>query len=227
MAVLTRVFGWPQIDLVEDMVQESLLDAFQCWQRHGIRREPSAWIHRIARNKIVDALRRQDAGRRAAAGRAGTAHPSSLGLDELFDDRVLADSEVRMIFACGHPCLSTDHRIALVLKTLFAFSTAEAGCALGVSEVVVKKRLQRAKSVLLEHGVTLDAPGPEDAAARLAGVHEILRALLDCQFVLEGAAETIRAEAIRLCRLLTQDPRYDTAETRALLAQSPQPVPMT
>src|SRR5215468_10233377 len=58
VSVLTRIFGWRNFDLVEDMVQATLLDAMQAW-RVRVPDNPSAWVQRIARNKILDALRRE------------------------------------------------------------------------------------------------------------------------------------------------------------------------
>ncbi|WP_254512777.1 sigma-70 family RNA polymerase sigma factor [Anatilimnocola floriformis] len=222
IAVLTRFFGWGQLQLVEDMVQESLLDAFQCWQRHGIPECPEAWMHRIARNKVIDALRRQGAELRAAVSRAGGDAAADLQLDELFDDAVLADSELRMIFACCHPRLAAENRIALILKILFAYSPAEVAEAIGASEAAVKKRLQRAKTELIDFQVTLDAPGPDEAVQRLTAVHGVLRALV--QEANRGhlpvhVALAMRGEVLRLGRLLASDRRYATAETYSLLAQ--------
>jgi predicted RNA polymerase sigma factor len=57
-AVLTRFFGWRHFDLVEEMVQATLLEALQSWRVRGVPDNPSGWIHRVARNKVVDALRR-------------------------------------------------------------------------------------------------------------------------------------------------------------------------
>src|SRR4051812_15149913 len=63
VAVLTRIFGWQNFDLVEDMVQATLLDALQSWQIR-VPDNPSGWVHRIAKNKILDALRREKIGQR-------------------------------------------------------------------------------------------------------------------------------------------------------------------
>jgi RNA polymerase sigma-70 factor (ECF subfamily) len=57
VAVLTRFFGWRNFDLVEDMVQATLLDALHSWRVHGAPDNPSGWVHRIAKNKVLDALR--------------------------------------------------------------------------------------------------------------------------------------------------------------------------
>src|SRR5437762_13952550 len=54
VAVLTRFFGWRNFDLVEDMVQATLLEALQSWRVRGVPDNPSAWVHRVARNKVLE-----------------------------------------------------------------------------------------------------------------------------------------------------------------------------
>src|SRR6516165_3947058 len=86
VAVLTRFFGWRNFDLVEEMVQATLLEALQSWRVRGIPENPGAWIHRVAKNKILDALRREATGRRVYRERS-IAHASvSESVDELFLD---------------------------------------------------------------------------------------------------------------------------------------------
>ncbi len=57
VAVLTRCFGWRNFDLVEEMVQATLVDALQSWKTRGVPTNPSAWVHRVAKNKVLDSLR--------------------------------------------------------------------------------------------------------------------------------------------------------------------------
>src|SRR5262249_61771702 len=61
---LPRLFGWRHFDLVEDMVQATLLDALEAWRVRGVPDNPSGWVHRVARNKVLDALRRDQIGQR-------------------------------------------------------------------------------------------------------------------------------------------------------------------
>src|SRR5271168_3177652 len=86
VAVLTRVFGWRNIDLVEEMIQATLLDALQSWRARGIPDNPSGWIHRVARNKVLDSLRRTEIHRRATADWLAVRPPVDQGIDELFLD---------------------------------------------------------------------------------------------------------------------------------------------
>src|SRR4029077_10809467 len=84
VSVLTRIFGWRNFDLVEDMVQATLVDALQAWRVRGGADNPSGWVHRIAKNKILDALRRDKIGERVKREWAGTRPPPDEGLDLLF-----------------------------------------------------------------------------------------------------------------------------------------------
>jgi RNA polymerase sigma-70 factor (ECF subfamily) len=131
VAVLTRFFGWRNFDLVEEMVQATLLDALQSWSVQGVPNNPSAWIHRVARNKVLDELRRSGIGRRVLREWAATRPAQTGGLDELFLDSEIEDSQLRMIFACCHPRLARENQIALTLKALCGFGNSEIARAAG------------------------------------------------------------------------------------------------
>src|SRR5215469_1027518 len=98
VSVLTRLFGWRHFDLVEDMVQSTLLDALEAWRVRGVPDNPSGWVHRIARNKVLDALRRDRIGGRALEAWAAARAAHEEGLDELFFDSEIEDSQLRMMF---------------------------------------------------------------------------------------------------------------------------------
>src|SRR5271154_2225216 len=71
VAVLTRFFGWRNFELVEEMVQATLLEALQSWKIRGVPKNPSAWVHRVAKNKVLDSLRRTEIQRRVTRELAG------------------------------------------------------------------------------------------------------------------------------------------------------------
>ena len=125
VSVLTRVFGWRNFDLVEDMVQATLLDALGSWRVRGVPENPSGWVQRVARNKILDALRRDRIGQRVLGEWAAARPAREEGLDDLFLDSEIEDSQLRMMFACCHPHLARENQLALTLKGLCGFSNAE------------------------------------------------------------------------------------------------------
>jgi RNA polymerase sigma-70 factor (ECF subfamily) len=222
VAVLTRVFGWHNFDLVEDMVQATLLDALQAWRVRGVPDNPSGWVHRVARNKVLDALRREQIGRRATREWAAARTLHEAGLNELFLDAAIEDSQLRMMFACCHPHLARENQLALTLKALCGFGNSEIARALLVSEEAIKKRLQRATRDLVEAGVSLDPPGPGDLGLRLDVVHQVLYLLFNEGYSSSGGESAIRTElceeAARLCHLLCTHPQFSTPTTHALMA---------
>lgn len=221
VAVLTRIFGWRNFDLVEDMVQATLLDALESW-RVRVPENPSGWVHRIAKNRILDELRREKTGRRASAEWSARRPVQEDGLDRLFLDAEIEDSQLRMIFSCCHPSLARENQVALTLKALCGFGLAETARALLVEEDAVKKRLQRATRELADQQVQLDPPPPEERAERLAAVHQVLYLLFNEGYSTTEGDAAIRAdlceEAARLCHLLCSHAECATPATHALMA---------
>jgi RNA polymerase sigma factor (sigma-70 family) len=222
VAVLTRYFGWRNFDLVEEMVQATLLDALRAWRVHGVPKNPSGWVHRIAKNKVLDALRRNKIGRRVTQVWAATRPMHEDGIDNLFLDSEIEDSQLRMIFACCHPRLTRENQIALTLKALCGFGNSEIARALLIAEETVKKRLQRATRDLVDHEVTLDAPEAGELLPRLDVVHQVLYLIFNEGYSSSKGETAIRGdlceEAARLCHLLCSHSQCSTPSTRALMA---------
>jgi len=222
VSVLTRIFGWKNFDLVEDMVQATLLDALESWQIRGVPDNPAGWVHRVAKNKVLDALRREEIGQKAL-GKLATARPIHVQLlEDQFLDSEIEDSQLRMMFACCHPRLARENQIALTLKALCGFGNAEIGRALLVTEETVKKRLQRATRDLVDHNIALEPPPPEQLEQRLDAVHQVLYLLFNEGYCSSDSEKAVRAdlceESARLCHLLCSDSRFGTPATNALLA---------
>jgi RNA polymerase sigma factor (sigma-70 family) len=223
VSVLARVFGLRNLDLVEDMVQSALVEALQAWRVHGVPDNPSAWMHRVARNKVVDALRHRDTLLRLAPGwarlRPLACEPQ---FDDLFLDSQIEDSQLRLIFACCHPALARENQIALTLKSLCGFSNLEIARGLLVTEETVKKRIQRARQQLVEQGVDLSVPTTEELADRLDSVHHCLYLLFNEGYAASSGDAAIRLdlceEAARLCHLLCGHAHSRSPATFALLA---------
>jgi RNA polymerase sigma-70 factor (ECF subfamily) len=222
VSVLTRLFGWRHFDLVEDVMQATLLDALEVWRVRGVPDNPSAWVHRVARNKVLDALRRDERGQLALEAWAERRPAREEDLSELFLDTEIEDSQLRMMFACCHPHLARENQLALTLKALCGFGTTEIARALLVGEETVKKRLQRATRDLIERGVSFDPPPADELRTRLDAVHQVLYLLFNEGYSTSDGDTAVRAdlceEAARLCHLLGSHARFRTPATDALLA---------
>jgi len=222
VAVLTRFFGWRNFDLVEEMVQATLLEALQSWRARGLPENPSGWIHRVAKNKVLDSLRRTEIQRRVTRDWAAARPTQHEEIDELFLDTAIEDSQLRMIFACCHPLLSRENQIALTLKTLCGFGISEIARALLVADETVKKRLQRATRDLIDHHVSLEPPDAARLIERLDAVHQVLYLIFNEGHSPCKGEAPIRSDlcedAAYLCHLLCSHPRCRTPTTRALMA---------
>lgn len=223
ISVLGRLFGLRHLDLVEDMVQAALAEALQAWRARGVPDNPSAWIHRVARNKVIDALRQRDTVLRLAPAYAQLRPASSAPeIDDLFLDSEIEDSQLRMMFACCHPALARQDQVALTLKTLCGFSHAEIAHGLLATEESVKKRVQRARAQLVEQQVELTVPPAEQLASRRDAVHQCLYLLFNEGYAASSGDAAVRAdlceEAARLCYMLRGHPLVRAPATSALLA---------
>lgn len=226
VSVLSRVFGLSRIDLVEDMVSSAIVEAMNAWKQKGAPENPAAWIHRVARNRILDTIRREKTHEKALGfamqfgPNQGEAPESTF--DRWLDEKELPDSLLRMIFVCCHPILDRKSQISLTLKILCGFSINEIARGLLSSSEAIKKRIQRAKAELAENMVTMDFPSSDELHRRLSVVNDVLYLMFNEGYSTTGGKEPIRddicEEAARLCHMLCTHPRLGTPESCALLA---------
>ncbi len=222
VSVLSRSFGVARLELCEDAAQTALLRAVEAWAQSGVPAERGAWLYRVARNHVLDALRREKRGERYAPAleREMTAPASSE--EPVYLEAEVADDVLRLLFVCGDPRIAPESQLVLALKTLCGFSTAEIARRLFQSEEAVHKRLQRAREKLRENPVELDTPRVEELADRLPRVLHAVYLLFNEGYSSAQSERLIRLElceeAIRLARLLVEHPLSSTPESHALLA---------
>ena len=224
IAVLTRIFGFQNLDLVEDVVQEAFAKALNDW-RFRIPENPSGWLITVAKNKAIDIVRRQRHQNEFASEVSAllkSEYTASPVIENLFLDHEIQDSQLQMIFACCHPSLDVEDQIALTLKTCSGFSTTEIASAFLSNAEAIKKRLQRARAFLSERKIRLDIPSGNELRKRLDSVLHALYLLFNEGYNSSSKDELIRKdlceEAIRLSLLLTRHPLVDEPKCYALVA---------
>src|SRR5246127_4825400 len=166
VAVLTRSLGVRRLALVEDVVQAALVQALETWSRRGVPEDPAGWLYRTARNLAIDALRRQRTHAQALPRLAEDAEREAAPLEAHFADEI-GDEPLRLLFVCCHEAVPVESRVAMALKTLCGFSTAEIARALLTTGANVQKRIERARERLRELDVDLDTPAAAQLCARL------------------------------------------------------------
>jgi RNA polymerase sigma-70 factor (ECF subfamily) len=224
VSVLTAIFGFQYIDLIEDAIQESLLKALRQWQFKGVPDNPSAWMTQVAKNHILDQLRKE---KRNDPSSEETIRKLELVSDENIEDKLRYPKEMdedllRLMFATCHSVLNPDSQVALTLKIVSGFSVAEIAGAFLSRKGAVAKMITRAKKKLKDHRVKLLLPPPDELNARIDAVIKILYLMFNEGYSPSGGKKLVRRdlcfEAIRLAQKLSDHPVTSSPKVDALLA---------
>ncbi|GIH95141.1 RNA polymerase subunit sigma-70 [Planobispora siamensis] len=158
-----RMLG--SLDEAEDMVQETLLRAWQGLGGYEARAGLRTWLHRIATNACLDLLKRHSRRRRLLAG--GPQVPAAVAVpwlqpypDGLLDGvpdaaadpagAVVSRETVELAFVAALQFLPDGQRAALILRDVLGWPAAECARLLGVSVAAVTSSVQRARTGLRE-----------------------------------------------------------------------------
>jgi RNA polymerase sigma-70 factor (ECF subfamily) len=222
ISVLTRIFGPRNLELAEDVVQESFVAAVEHWQRDGVPRNPSAWLLTAARNRALDAVRRERTRRKFADDLAvflDSEWTVASIVDEAFTPDPMRDDQLRMIFMCCSAALSPESRVTLILRTLCGLGVPAIARALLTTESAVNKRLYRTRRLL--RGVEFTLPDAGELPAALETVHTALYLLFNEGYLSTGDRPVLRElcrDAMSLTKLLVDAPELSDSDTVALFA---------
>ena len=221
VSVLSRRFGAARLELCEDAAQTALLSAVHTWTQGGVPHDRGAWLYRVAKNQVLDSLRREKRSQRLAPELEREA-TSERETPEVYLETEVEDDLLRLLFVCADPALPPESQLVLALKTLCGFSTREIALRLFQGEEAVHKRLQRARAKLCEQAVALETPSLPELGDRLPRVQQILYLVFNEGYSSMQPDKLIRRElceeAVRLALLLRAHPVGATPETDALLA---------
>jgi RNA polymerase sigma-70 factor, ECF subfamily len=150
----------------EDLLQETLLAAWRDLERFEGRASVRAWLHRIATNRALDALRARRRRPEDVQRMTGAPEPTRRAepiwlepfpdslLDGIPDDapgpdaRYEAREAIALAFIAGLQHLPPQQRAVLVLRDVLGFRAAEVAGMLETSEASVNSLLRRARAAL-------------------------------------------------------------------------------
>jgi RNA polymerase sigma-70 factor, ECF subfamily len=218
VATLARRLG--DLQAAEDAVSEAFIAAARTWPRDGVPPKPGAWLTVTAWRKAIDQIRS-----RAQVSAQGlspvladlTAQPPDADPEE----PKMADDQLGLIFACCHPALAPEVRVALTLRYVGGLTTKEIAAGFLTPEPTLAQRLVRAKRKIRDAGIRFSPPQTSELAARLPGVQAVIYLIFNEGYSASGDTELVRvdlcAEAIWLGRVLHRLVPAD-AESAGLLA---------
>ncbi|HEY3403513.1 MAG TPA: sigma-70 family RNA polymerase sigma factor [Ohtaekwangia sp.] len=225
IAVLTKMFGPHNLELAEDVVQDTLIKALENWRINGIPQNPTAWLFTAARNKALDVVRRERYKKEFAAEISPLLKSEfSAGetIRQLVHENEIEDEQLRMMFVCCHPSMPEESQVALILKTLCGFSVAEIAKAFLTGEETITKRLYRARQQFREEKIAFTLPDVNDLPGRLQNVLMAIYLIFNEGYNSTHHTLVIREdlveESLRLANLIIRHPHTNKPESLALTA---------
>jgi RNA polymerase sigma factor (sigma-70 family) len=201
-AALVRILG--NFDVAEEIVQDALLLALEHWPLEGIPERPGAWLLTVARRRALNHLSR-DARYRAKL--------------EQLEQPVSRepDDRLRLMFTCCHPALSRAAQVALTLRAVCGFTTAEIAHAFLISETAVAQRLVRARRKIVAAHIPYRMPTGDGLDQRLSEVLAVLYLMFNEGYLASSGATPARRD-------LAEDAAWLAALLVRLLPGEPEPL---
>jgi RNA polymerase sigma-70 factor (ECF subfamily) len=117
-----------------------------------------------------------------------------------------ADDRLRLIFTCCHPALAQDGQVALTLRAVAGFTTAEIASAFLVAEPAMAQRIVRAKRKIVAAKIPYRVPEGDELPPRLDAVLAVLYLMFNEGYLSRGSRPGMRRDlaedALWLGRLL-------------------------
>lgn len=205
LATLIRLLG--DFDRAEEALHDAVRAALEQWPRDGVPANPRAWLVSAGRFKAIDAMRRQKRfDPLESLGDPGDV-PSTEPL-AWTDAESVEDDQLRLIFTCCHPALSSDAQVALTLREVCGLTTEEIARAFLTPAPTLAQRIVRAKGKIRTAKIPYQVPGRAELPDRLDAVLRVIYLVFNEGYAASSGASVVRhdlaSEAIRLGRLLVE-----------------------
>ena len=218
--VLTRRFGPQHLDDIENAVQTAMVRALDTWPLAGIPDNPGGWIFTVAKNHMLDRLRKLKRAADTVPAVTDMLYPNDNDTPEWAGP--LEDDTLRMILVCCHPRLTARESIAITLRLICGLGTQDIAGALLIGDDAARKLLYRTKDKIRRRRFPFELPEPDEQAARLNRVLQIIYLLFNEGYAARTGDDLTRndlcAEAQRLADLLLRSQMAEKGSVWALAA---------
>ncbi|TPG44072.1 RNA polymerase sigma factor [Flavobacterium pectinovorum] len=222
VSVLCYLFGIDNIEIAEDITNDTFLAATELWSVKGIPENPTAWLYTVAKNKTKNYLKRNSVFEQKLSVEIKHTANKSEEIEIDLSVKNINDSQLAMIFTVCNPANSTEAQIALALNLLCGFGIQEIADGFLTNKEVIYKRINRAKEKLKEANIKIEQPTISEINNRLETVLTTLYLLFSEGYYSTSQNTILRkdlcAEAMRLTFLLIENPTTNLPAVNALLS---------
>lgn len=223
VAVISKRYGLSNMQLAEDVVSETFLEAAESWGIEGEPENPTAWLYLVAKRKALHYFRRKKIFDQKVSPELKLKQQLDDGITELdFSTQNIKDSQLKMLFAICHPAIASEAQIGLALRTLCGFGIDEIAEAFFSNKETINKRLYRARKKLRTENIRMELPPNDEIPERLNIVLHIIYLLFNEGHYSKTQNQILQKdlclEALRLGLLLTEHEKTDQPQTNALVA---------
>ncbi|MBK6266006.1 sigma-70 family RNA polymerase sigma factor [Marivirga sp. S37H4] len=222
VAALTSLFGLNNIDTLMDVVQDTFEVALSSWRYKGVPANPQGWLMKVAKNKAINALKRENKTQEFSSSDYQELLNSQDESQFILSTEEIEDSQLRLMFMCCNPEFSPKNQVIVTLNILCGFGVREISNALIMQNDAVKKALLRCKQALRKADDILKIKSFSPPDERLNTVQTIIYLMFNEGYKTTNSKSGINNdlcfEAIRLARLLLDRYPVDSYRTQALLA---------
>ena len=203
------------LDMAEDLVQDSFSAALVSWRKDGVPANPAGWIFTVCKNKALNKIKEGKRFRNLFQEEAAPPH------DPAVRTKAFDDYQLRLLFACAHPHLSPKVQVVITLKYVINLKVEAIAKILAMTIDGVDKLLIRARQKIREEKILFEEAGEEAIRSRLAIVHKIIYLIFNEGYKTSWGKELIREELCEEALLLDRallNSRIGNQETAALYA---------
>lgn len=224
------------LEMAEDLVQDAFYAALSTWKLNGIPENPAGWAYSVCRNNAINALRKKKtysnpfeeemAISKALEQISGALEEIPGAFDKIYglldlSDPFFDDQQMRLLFACAHPRLTSKMQVVITLKYVANLRAESIARALGMTVDGIDKVLARAKQRIKLENVFLTSPSPQQLKTRLPVVHKIIYLIFNEGYRASSGKDLTRQELCEESLIMTKcllDNHISNEDTFALYA---------